>query len=154
MTAYDYINILHHEYGEVQYINNQVFINSPDTVDFIIRQGEFLTSYITENPDIVFSDVLIGEFFVAYANKNIFQNIIRNFRTSVVNSLAVVLTTLDRVNLEASGITHMHQQPFYNLDGRGVLVGIVDTGIDYTQDVFKRDDGTSKIQCIYDQSIV
>ncbi|MHB1154404.1 MAG: S8 family peptidase [Eubacteriales bacterium] len=134
-------------------INNQDFINSPDTVDFIIRQGEFLTSYITENPDIVFSDVLIGGFFVAYANKNIFQNIIRNFRTSVINSFAVVLTTLDRVNLEASGITQMHQQPFYNLDGRGVLVGIVDTGIDYTQDVFKRDDGTSKIQYIYDQSI-
>ena len=33
-----------------------------------------------------------------------------------------------------------------------MLVGFVDTGIDYTQDVFRYEDGTSKIRYIYDQT--
>lgn len=131
----------------------QDFINSPDTVDFIIRQSDYLTDYIIKNPNVLLTQSLAGGYVIAYANIKTFENIINNFRTSVISSLSIVLGTLDRVNLEASGITQMHQQPFYKLNGNGVLIGIVDTGIDYTQTIFRNEDGTSKIQYIYDQSI-
>ena len=54
--------------------------------------------------------------------------------------------------LEAAGILRVQEQPFLNLRGSGVLVGIVDTGIDYTNSVFRYEDGTSKIASIYDQT--
>lgn len=43
--------------------------------------------------------------------------------------------------------------PYLNLTGRSVLIGIVDTGIDYLNEEFIREDGTSRIVSIWDQEI-
>ncbi|HWT26936.1 MAG TPA: S8 family peptidase [Mobilitalea sp.] len=56
-------------------------------------------------------------------------------------------------SLEASGVDDLRRIPNFNLRGQGVLIGIVDTGIDYTNPVFIRPDGTSKIVSIWDQTI-
>ncbi|MDF2941220.1 MAG: hypothetical protein K0S01_78 [Herbinix sp.] len=55
--------------------------------------------------------------------------------------------------LEASGITRLRRLPNFDLNGQGVIIGIIDTGIDYTNPVFLREDGTSKIVAIWDQTI-
>ncbi len=60
---------------------------------------------------------------------------------------------MDSSSLEASNITKLRAFPFLKLYGQGVLVGIVDTGIDYTHPVFQNANGTSKIASIWDQSI-
>lgn len=56
-------------------------------------------------------------------------------------------------SLSASGVLKLRQIPAINLRGSGVIVGLIDTGIDYTNPVFLREDGTSKIIAIWDQSI-
>lgn len=56
-------------------------------------------------------------------------------------------------SLDASGITKIRNIPAVNLRGKGVIVGIIDTGIDYTNPVFRYADGTSKIISIWDQTI-
>ncbi|MDF2537869.1 MAG: hypothetical protein K0S76_890 [Herbinix sp.] len=56
-------------------------------------------------------------------------------------------------SLEASGIIRIRRLPAFNLRGQGVLVGIIDTGIDYTNPAFLHADGTSKIVAIWDQTI-
>ena len=38
----------------------------------------------------------------------------------------------------------------YNLTGEGILVGFLDTGIDYTHNAFKDADGSTRIEYIYD----
>lgn len=43
-------------------------------------------------------------------------------------------------------------QTDYDLYGEGVLVGFIDTGIDYTHPAFINDDGTTRIEYIYDLS--
>ncbi|MGL5151909.1 MAG: S8 family serine peptidase [Clostridium sp.] len=43
-------------------------------------------------------------------------------------------------------------QTTYSLLGQGVLVGFIDTGIDYTHPAFKNEDGTTRIEYIYDLS--
>ncbi|MDR3595543.1 S8 family peptidase [Clostridium sp.] len=43
--------------------------------------------------------------------------------------------------------------PYLDLTGRGVLVGLIDTGIDYLNDEFIRTDDTSRVAGLWDQSI-
>ncbi len=62
-------------------------------------------------------------------------------------------TLMDDLSFEASGITKIRGIPALNLRGNGVLVGVIDTGIDYTNPVFQKKDGTTRIVSIWDQSI-
>ncbi|AGX42129.1 S8 family peptidase [Clostridium saccharobutylicum] len=50
-------------------------------------------------------------------------------------------------------INNIKMNPYLNLTGRNVLIGIVDTGIDYLNQEFIREDGTSRIASIWDQTI-
>ncbi len=128
------------------------FINAPDTVDFIVRGNDVLDNFLRENPNVVATQILAGRYVVCYAKASEFMEILSRMGSNYVSSLPVVLGLLGRPEVEASGIGGIHRQPYLGLRGRGVLVGIVDTGIDYTQQVFRYEDGTSKIQAIYDQT--
>lgn len=52
----------------------------------------------------------------------------------------------------ASCITPV-QRPPLSLTGRGVLVAVIDSGIDYENDVFRNADGTTRIRNLWDQTI-
>lgn len=60
---------------------------------------------------------------------------------------------LDTGSMEASGIPEIQNQPILALKGNGVLVGFIDTGIDYQNQVFRNLDGSSRIAAIWDQTI-
>lgn len=68
-------------------------------------------------------------------------------------SIPYLLAPYGKSALAASGVLVFHDRPYLSLRGQGTIVGIVDTGIDYTHDVFKYEDGTSKIMYIWDQTI-
>ncbi|KXZ39276.1 Serine protease, subtilisin family [Alkalithermobacter thermoalcaliphilus JW-YL-7 = DSM 7308] len=57
-------------------------------------------------------------------------------------------TSVDKV-----GGTFFHNHPYIPLTGRGILVAIIDSGIDYTHPDFIYEDGTSKIVSIWDQTL-
>lgn len=46
------------------------------------------------------------------------------------------------------------QNPPFSLFGAGVLVAIIDSGIDYTNPDFRNDDGTTRIRNLWDQTIM
>lgn len=58
----------------------------------------------------------------------------------------------DPGSLIASGITQV-QRPPLNLTGKGTVICLIDTGIDYTNDAFKDANGESRILAIWDQTI-
>lgn len=60
---------------------------------------------------------------------------------------------MDSSSMEASGIINVQRQPVLSLRGAGVLVGVIDTGIDYTNPLFQHEDGTTRIAGIWDQTI-
>ncbi|ADL04031.1 peptidase S8 and S53 subtilisin kexin sedolisin [[Clostridium] saccharolyticum WM1] len=60
---------------------------------------------------------------------------------------------ISEASLEATGISRIRSVPNFNLRGQGVLIGIVDTGIDYINPIFKNADGTSRINQLWDQTI-
>lgn len=60
---------------------------------------------------------------------------------------------MDTSSMEESGILRAQNQPVLNLKGRRILVGIIDTGIDYQNPIFQHVNGTTRIRAIWDQSI-
>lgn len=60
---------------------------------------------------------------------------------------------VDTTSMEASGITATLNQPFLDVRGQGVIIGFLDTGIDYLSDVFKFSETQSKIAVIWDQTV-
>lgn len=60
--------------------------------------------------------------------------------------------SFDPNSLIISGITQVQREPL-NLLGRGCVIVFIDTGIDYTNPVFRNPDGSSRILAIWDQTI-
>lgn len=55
--------------------------------------------------------------------------------------------------LEAAGVMQIRRQPYLDFYGQGVIVGFVDTGIDFTHEAFRNADGTTRLHSIWDQTI-
>lgn len=69
------------------------------------------------------------------------------------NAIPKIYGLLDITALESSGIPSAVNHPILQANGRGVILGIIDTGIDYTSSLFRNPDGTSRILSIWDQTI-
>lgn len=55
-------------------------------------------------------------------------------------------------SFESTG-SYRVQSPPLSLTGRGVLLAFVDTGIDYRNPIFRREDGTTRILSLWDQTM-
>jgi len=60
---------------------------------------------------------------------------------------------VDTTSLDTIGVKKVQNIPSLALKGQGVLLGFVDTGIEYTNPIFKNVDNTTRILSIWDQSI-
>ena len=75
-------------------------------------------------------------------------NIVNYSYTSIPKCFAL----MDESALEASGILKIQNQPALSLKGQGVLIGFLDTGIDYESQVFRNSDGSTRILAVWDQT--
>ncbi len=55
-------------------------------------------------------------------------------------------------NLEAIGVNRVRRIPGFDYRGSGIILGFVDTGIDYSHPVFVEANGVSRVKAIWDQS--
>lgn len=69
------------------------------------------------------------------------------------NSVPKCFTLLDTDALEQSGIIQVQNYPTLELQGSGVLIGFVDTGIDYQNPIFRNLDGSTRIAGLWDQTV-
>ena len=60
---------------------------------------------------------------------------------------------MDSTNMEVTGVKQVQEPGNLALSGRGVIVGIIDTGIDYTNPLFLDVNGNSRVGVIWDQTI-
>ncbi len=129
------------------------FINSENTLDFIVRRSDFI-SVLSNEDYILVTQTLGGRYDLLYTDVKNIERIRELLGTSFISSASILLGLQDTLHLDAAGIPPVQYQPYLDLKGSGVAIGFVDTGIDYTQDVFRYEDGTSKILAIWDQTIL
>lgn len=103
-------------------------ILSNEYADSIIRMApmlqserELFSAYCMEAVDDNFSIIHIGR-------ANIPPLLYENYNYDAFPNL---FGLMDKESLDASGILSMQNQPNLNLRGRGVIIGFIDTGIDY-----------------------
>ncbi len=147
---YDYLNgnVNALEYIiENEYVN--LFDDEVDTIEVIARfSGDI--SQIAEELDAEV-EVLYYSYAIITINKN---NLLRLYSHPQIESLELPKSLYFNsvFNLLTSCIRTVQSTESYNLRGRGVIVAIIDSGIDYTHRDFRNADGTSRILYIWDQT--
>jgi len=129
------------------------FIALPDTIPLILRDGSLGSKAFRQSHSIREGTALDGEYFIDYVDRSEADSIMEEVGSDELSIFPIVLGILDQQNLDAAGILQVQRNPYLDLQGRGTLIGFIDTGIDYTIDAFQYEDGTSKIKYIWDQTI-
>ena len=129
------------------------FITLPDTIPLIVRNGSLGSEAFRQSHNIRKGTDLYDDYSIDYVNRAEADSIAAEIGSDVLSMFPIVLGLLDQQNLEAAGIMQVQRHPYLDLRGRGVLIGFIDTGIDYTKDAFRYEDGTGKIKYIWDQTI-
>ncbi|KIR01567.1 Ser-type protease [Lachnospiraceae bacterium TWA4] len=88
------------------------------------------------------------QYSIAYVPKSSFNRLDYSY-----SNFPLPFGLMDALALESSGIIKTFNQPTLGLTGKGVLIGFIDTGIDYLHPSFLNNDGTTRIHSIWDQSI-
>lgn len=69
------------------------------------------------------------------------------------NAIPQCFTLLDVEALNQAGISQVQNYPTLQLMGENIMIGFIDTGIDYQNPIFRNLDGTTRIAGIWDQTI-
>ncbi len=129
------------------------YVKLPTTVDFQVINTRRFQDYAADKPYLHFGTELANNYIIVYTNEKYIQGLLMDLGSDFLSFYPKILSPLDSVGNDRSGITQVLNQPFLDLSGRGVIIGIVDTGIDYTQKAFQFEDGTSKILHLWDQTV-
>ena len=125
--------------------------------------ADFITDYITgeemsgiEQVDYCYHGI-DGGYGVANVNRGMIPPIsVAEYGYSMIPALYGLMQAegelFDPANLVEMGNIRV-QNPPLSLQGAGVVIGFIDTGIRYEMDVFRREDGSSRIRSIWDQTI-
>lgn len=124
-------------------------IVSEDYVDFIWVSDVEIEELRERYPDVCIQN--INDYFVVfYANADYMSRYALEYDYDVFPALYTLLQT---ESLEASNILQLQNQPVLQLKGQGVILGFIDTGIDYTNNCFRDLSGNSRILEIWDQTV-
>lgn len=129
------------------------FVKLPTTVDFQFLNTERFKIFAKSRPYIRLGTEFENGYIVGYINQAYVTQLLNDLGGDFLYFLPRIMSPTDSQSNDASGITRVLNQPFLNLSGRGVIIGIVDTGIDYRKDAFKFEDGSTKILGIWDQTV-
>ena len=69
------------------------------------------------------------------------------------NSIPKCYAPISMETLNQTGILPVQNYPTLQLKGNGILIGFMDSGIDYTNKVFRNLDGTTRIAALWDQTV-
>ncbi len=127
----------------------RTFIPSEEVVDFIVRYNADYLDIPNEFQNVCMQTVN-DKFLILYADENEVEKIrLRNFSYTNIPKLYGLM---DTTAVADTGALRLQNQANLNLTGRDVIIGFIDTGIEYTRDEFKYPTGQTRIIGIWDQT--
>lgn len=125
---------------------------SEDYFDFIsdLAVGSARNAYVGEN--LCAQRVGTQALIVYMEGASDAQEALRALSAAPYRTVPKCYGLADLDSIAASGIDRLQQYPGLSLSGEGVLIGFLDTGIDYRSPVFRNRDGTTRIAGIWDQT--
>ena len=124
-------------------------IVSEETGDYIIEYNSLNIEQIQRQDGVCIS-CINDTWCILYTNYPGSRNI--NIQQGYY-SVPKLYGLMDTTSFDASGITATLNQPLLNVRGQGVLIGFLDTGIDYLREDFKASGGRTRIAAVWDQTI-
>ncbi len=132
---------------EIEVCRERVYSN--EYQDYIIgRVGTFWKSILEQD---LCRFPLDYSFQIAYANQEEVGG--RELYEIPYYSIPKCFSLLDMQALQETGISQVQQIPGLELYGSNVIVGFLDTGIQYENELFRNLDGSTRILRIWDQTI-
>lgn len=123
-----------------------------DYIYYLIEHYQDIELLRQAYPDILFLPLL--PLITSIAVPKGMEQEVEKIRAEVAT---VVMPTLFGLNsreaLRDANILQLHNYPYSPLRGEGTLVAIIDTGIDYTNPLFKYEDNTTRIVSLWDQTV-
>ena len=124
-------------------------ILSNDYWNFIFPNGSTPKDILEDGS--LYPQILNRYFTVLHWNRDDISEYM--FKEYLFNYLPRVYTLMDITSLAKSGVLQVRSSPGLGLTGQNVLLGFLDTGIDYTHPAFQDSSGSTRIDYIWDQSI-
>ena len=124
---------------------------SEDIADFIVRYSPRAVESLYELAGTRCVNLVSQEYAIVHAPLSGVLPL--SFTQHTYSAIPKLYGLQDTTALEAAGILPVFSQPNLMSTGQGVLIGLIDTGIDYTNPLFQNPDGTSRILRLWDQTI-
>lgn len=126
-------------------------VTSEDVADFIYQYTDESPAALAEAFQTSCIDIVNRDYAIAYRPlEEVVPISIARYGYTTIPKLYGLL---DKSALAAAGISPVVQNPEFGATGQGVMIGFIDTGIDYQHPLFRNPDGSSRIYGIWDQSI-
>ena len=129
------------------------FVQLPTTVDFQVLDSERFREYAALRPYLYPGTTLANGYRVVYTEEKYISQVYRDLGGDFLFFEPKILSPVDIAANDSAGITAVLGQPFLDLTGSGVIIGIVDTGIDISQNAFRYEDGSTRIAALWDQTL-
>ncbi|MDO5381599.1 MAG: S8 family peptidase [Eubacteriales bacterium] len=129
----------------------------PSCTENITREGRY--DYIIENRPEYYESINMNPNLCVQMADNRWLIVHSVLPYSDLNLSALGYSTIpklyevmDTSSIEATKATAVTDMPYLNARGQEVLIGIIDTGIDYLKENFMDSGGNTRIEAIWDQS--
>lgn len=123
-----------------------------DSPDFLVQYRGDFKAEIDKIP-YACGDIITNTIGVVSTSEQNLDKLLKDVPSIVFIDQRWMFVLQDISPSNVDNINAIKINPYLNLTGRGVLVGMVDTGIDYVNEEFIREDDTSRIVNIWDQTI-
>lgn len=126
--------------------------SDPDSFDYLIEyRGNFLEEI--DKVDYACGYTITDKYGIVIVKGERMEELLAAVPSILFVKLRSIFI-LEKTSINNVGnIGEIKQNQFLNLNGSGVLVGLFDTGIDYLNKEFINEDGSTRIEVLWDQTI-